>query len=378
MIICINIERNTKDQMDQLIKAGEYRDYSELAAIAIGNQLLLHGSDAKGLGAHPEPALLREPPQRKPAIPTSEPMIDSHEEAAKPPGRVERPGIPEIFLSLPAGSRPETFAPLPNDAFAPGMEVQVDRWIFGQHNKLLPAKANVRALANLLRAESNHGGIALEKASSEIAAAAVGLGDLLRRLDSDTQRPRDESFGVAFPSSDPESSDKSRLRYGSQFVWAISREGRMTGLLIDLKLINHDRYKSSRIQLTEQGWKLAELPNPILDRPYREAVDKFSPEETEFLIGHIASSVPAEHFAYTVTLSSITDGHDTPERLDASLKKYLPQRKDKPFTDAFLTTQRAGVISRMADLGLVARVRNGPNVTYVSTARGKQFMEKGR
>ena len=27
----------------------------------------------------------------------------------------------------------------------------------------------------------------------------------------------------------------------------------MTGLLIDLKLINHDRYKSPRIQLTEPG-----------------------------------------------------------------------------------------------------------------------------
>ena len=152
----------------------------------------------------------------------------------------------------------------------------------------------------------------------------------------------------------------------------------MTGLLIDLKLINHDRYKSPRIQLTEPGWRLADLPNPILDGQYNEASNRFSSDEIEIFIAHIASSVPAEHFAYRTTLSAINEGHDTPEGLDAALRKHLPDRKEKPFTDAFLTTQRAGVISRMADLGLVARVRTGPNVTYIATTRGKQFTEKGR
>ena len=378
MIICINIERNTKDQMDQLIRSGEYRDYSELAAIAVGNQLLLHSTEENGLAPHSEPISLNDSPRKEPVTPSGESKNDIREDEVTPPKRPEVLGIPQIFQLAANRNVPNTFAPLPNDAFAAGMEVTVDRWIFGQHNKLLPAKASVRALANLLRSESSQGGLSLERASTEIAAAAVGLGDLLRRLDSSTQRPRDESFGVAFPSSDPANSDKSRLRYGSQFVGAISREGRMTGLLIDLKLINHDRYKSPRIQLTEQGWQLAELPNPILDGPQNESGSRFSPDETELLIAHIASSVPAEDFAYKATLSAITDGYDTPERLDAALKKYLPDRKAKPFTDAFLTTQRAGVISRMADLGLVARVRNGPNVTYIATARGKQFTEKGR
>jgi hypothetical protein len=377
MIICINVERNTKDQMDQLIKAGEYRDYSELAAIAIGNQLLLHGTGENGM-PHSELISLNGSPRIEVVRPLGDSKTDVHVEVATPPRRPEVLGIPEIFQLAGGSNGPSTFAPLPNDAFAVGMEVSVDRWIFGQHNKLLPAKANVRALANLLRSESSQGGLSLERASTEIAAAAVGLGDLLRHLDASSQRSRDDSFGVAFPSSDPANSDKSRLRYGSQFVGAISKEGRMTGLLIDLKLINHDRYKSPRIQLTEQGWRLAELPNPILDGPQREASDRFSPDESELLIAHIASSVPAEHFAYKATLSAITDGYDTPESLDAALKKYLPDRKDKPFTDAFLTTQRAGVISRMADLGLVARTRTGPNVTYVATARGKQFTERGR
>ena len=143
--------------------------------------------------------------------------------------------------------------------------------------------------------------------------------------------------------------------------------GTYTGLLIDLKLINLDRQK--RIRLTEPGIQFAALHNPILDSPGPYAHERFSGEETDFLIGHITSSIPVERFAYIVTLTSIESGSNTPEKLDDSLKKYMPERAERPFSDAFLTTQRAGVISRMADLGLVERARNGPNVTYVVTAK---------
>ena len=37
MIICVNVERNTKEQMDELIRKGEYRDYSELISLALGD-----------------------------------------------------------------------------------------------------------------------------------------------------------------------------------------------------------------------------------------------------------------------------------------------------------------------------------------------------
>lgn len=375
MIICVNVERNTKEQMDQLIRSGEYRDYSELISLAVGNQFLLHGS-----GAH---TLI--PPQEahQPIVADSKATtfvkgISSPQQNGAPSTHLlDGWGLPELFRLGNNLKEPSSFAPLPNDAFAVGMDVPVDRWIFGQHNKLLPVKANVRALANLLRNEPNPGGLLLDRASTEIASTAVVLGEMLRTLDSRSEKHRDDALGIAFPSSDPTNSDKSRLRYATQFVGAISREGRMTGMLVDLKLVNHDRHKSPRVLLTEQGWRFALLSNPIIDGPDRESGAKFSTEETEFLLSHIASAVPAEHFAFRVTLSAITSGSDTPESLDVALKKYLPERKEKPFTDAFLTTQRAGVISRMADLGLVIRNRSGSNVTYAATVRGQQFMEGG-
>ena len=342
--------------------------------MAIGNQFLLHNAGANALVPSQEIRQINGVAASV-AAPPAKPTGDRSGLPA--PNQRELASLPEVFRLATELKRPDSLAPLPNDAFVAGMGVPVDRWIFGQHNKLLPVKASVRALANLLQNEPNPAGVLLDRASIEIAAAAVSLGEILRSLDARSERHRDEAFAIAFPSSDPSNSDKSRLRYAGQFVGAMSRDGRMTGMLIDLKLVNHSPHKSPRILLTEPGWKFALLPNPLIDGPGRDSGCKFSADEIEFLMDHIAAAVPVENFAFKTTLLAIESGDDTPDALDSALKRYMPERKEKPFTDAFLTTQRAGVISRMADLGLVARNRTGSNVSYVATPRGKQFLEKG-
>ncbi len=371
MIICIQMDRTTKDILDQMVGEGHYRDFSEAISVAVANQSLLHRSSLVS-PSHIEPTVMVSVGLEHPSISKSTVRVET---ATQNNGDLPF-AIPSLF-QRPADPNADLIpAPLPNDAFIPGMPVPVDRWMFGQHNKLLPAKANVRALSNLLQRDIKHGAVQLDRAATEIASAASNLGDVLRHLDTVTKRSRDDSFAVAFPSTDPSNSDKSRLRYATQLVGALSREGRTSGLLIDLKLINLDRQK--RIRLTEPGIQFAALRNPILDSPGLYAHERFSAEETDFLIGHITSSIPVERFAYVATLTSIESGSNTPEKLDDSLKKYMPERAERPFSNAFLTTQRAGVISRMADLGLVERARNGPNVTYVVTDKGKQFIERGR
>lgn len=375
MVICFDVDRKTKDIMDQMVSNGAYRDYSELLSVSIANQLLLHSAQATEARTASVPSspvqqsIEAKPELAQPAEAVGAVISDASEVRESP--------IPKIFLIDGDDTAGIELAPLPNDAFAAGMEISADRWIFGQHNKLLPVKANVRALLNLLRTATKQSGVELEEASRQIANEASRLGDVLRRSDTNSKRSRDESIALAFPSSEPSNSDKSRLRYASQFVGSVSREGRMTGLLIDLKLVNIDRHKPPRIRLTEPGLRFAELHNPILDAEVAIQQERFSPEEIDFILRHIQSHLPVEQFAFSATLNAITDGSNTPEMLDAALKKYLPDRKDKPFTLAFLTTQRAGVISRMADLGLVTRARSGPNVTYVATERANQFLMKG-
>jgi Arc/MetJ-type ribon-helix-helix transcriptional regulator len=48
MILCLEIDQETKAKLDQLVREGEYRDYSQAVAVAVSNQLLLHGRIESG------------------------------------------------------------------------------------------------------------------------------------------------------------------------------------------------------------------------------------------------------------------------------------------------------------------------------------------
>jgi hypothetical protein len=285
-----------------------------------------------------------------------------------PSGVIEALDVPPMFSSLGDVSVAPQFAPYPSDIFVIGQEVPLHRWIFGQHNKLLPVKATCRALARLMSA-GPQGNLALGKTASEIASEAVRLGDYLRHLDVVSGVHRDDALSFAFPYSNSPNGDKSRLRYANQFVASYTKQGTLTGLPIELKLVNRHQARTPNLLLTEAGWHFAEMQNPILDDRKDARQSKFADSETDFLLAHIRSRVPAEAFAYRAVLGAISDGANTPDRLDDALEKYLPKRSEKPFTRAFLTTQRAGVISRMIDLGLIQRIRDGINVTYALTEK---------
>jgi len=371
MVICVEISERTKQELDALLKVGNYRDYGEAVSMAISNQLVLHKQVSKSKAV----VLAGRTEQAGPPA-TTNPHTPTVEKA-----EVEKPVlcVPAIFASLPMDKNSALEpAPLPDDVFVPGQSVPVDRWIFGQHNKLLPAKASCRALAWLLKEPENGSqGVLLSKATAEISEQAVRLGDYLRFLDDKFEVNRDDAFSTAFPFSGAESEDKARLRYSNQFVASMSKQGRLTSLLIDLKLINHARSKSPKILLTNAGWNFARLKNPILDSlPSENIPAKLSEEERAFLLDHVHEHVPTEDFAYRTILQAISDGEDTPEKLDAILRRHLSARSDRPFTDAFITTQRSGAISRMADLGLIDRVRDGIRVTYVVAQQGNKFMHK--
>lgn len=421
MIICIEVLERTKDELDRLLEVGKYRDYSEAVALAVANQLLLHKQAANGPSVQPSSGLVQgndapsgerdQKDQKTSAHQRYEfaaPLADREAQllitligyrkgstvitdgSGNVIGCVANPEDFKEFLHarndsvhsvssvfrLPSGGEPK-FAALPSDDFAIGDEIPVDRWIFGQHNKLLPVKATCRALANILLRDAalRENGVSLERAASEIAGEAVKLGNYLRDLDSNTDVHRDDAFSFAFPYSDSRNGDKSRLRYANQFVGSLSKQGILTGLPVELKLVNADS-RNARLMLTEPGWKWAQLGNPILDGIAEPGLKKFTDGEVAFLIEHIRKHVPAENFAYRLVLTSISSGANTPEKLDDALEEFLPKRDEKPFTRAFLTTQRAGVVSRMIDLGLLQRVRDGIKASYIPTTRSSEITRK--
>jgi hypothetical protein len=183
---------------------------------------------------------------------------------------------------------------------------------------------------------------------------------------------RSNSLSTAFPSSG-KGADKSRKRYENQFVGRINKDGQLSGLLFDYKLIN--QVDGGDILLTEPGWQFVQLHNPVLERAQEDPTQKLSTDERQFLVEHISKHVSIEDFTFTTLLRIIAEGHNAPREIDSVLSEQLAYN-GKETSESFRSSQRSGAISRMEDLGLIRRVRNGIHVLYEITDMGENYSSK--
>lgn len=366
MVIIFKCSPEAKKALDWAMRLGEYADYSDVINAALLNFAVLSaelGACGSMVLHSPAPDDPREDRLAVPRMPTFVAVRD------RAPDRSARDrAIPTIFLRSGIPDVPPCgFIDPPPTDFVTGQPVPLEAWVFGQYSKLLPVKASCRALANLTVAEG--GGLQVERVAGQIAQEAAALGALLSGHDERHALIRDEALATGFPAAD-ESGARSRLRYANQFVCAVSKLGQLSGLLADYRLINLTTSRTPSIQLTATGWAFARATNPFLDARQTAPSDRLSADERTILYGHIASSVPAEDFAFRTILAAIRDGVTTPDDLDAAVRKLSSK---KALSDSFVTTQRSGLISRMADLGLVSRVRDGVRVSYAVTVEGDAY-----
>jgi len=259
-----------------------------------------------------------------------------------------------------------------SDVFGREQLVPIERWLFGQFNRLFPAKASLRALAVIAREGKE--ALLLQVAAPRICETAARLGDYLRFLDRRFAHHRDEALATAFPEGGAEG-EKGRIRYQDQFV-GHTVKGEQGGLLVGLKLAIIQTWKNRPIIFpTSAGWEFARLPNPIIDAPMEQDTSRLSEAERTFLLSHIKEGVPVELFAYRAVLSLIAQGKDTPELVNQGLARYrAPTTKDEDLD--FVATQKNGALGRMSDLGLVERERSGTRITYVLTEAGKKWLDE--
>lgn len=399
MIISFRCPPKLKERIDTLIDAGLYPDLSSFCVTALENQLLLEkthdqnpdqlvapaGGVPSGM-ALPRRGSRRGRYSRRPdsvgasvdssSIGPSSPILAEGQDvaASEKPVLVTSPAIPPEFALVRLSgegpfSLPSTFA----DLFQPGQEVSVERWLFGQYNRLLPAKVSIRALAVIAMEGKN--ALYLEAAAPRIAEAAAQLGSYLRSLDRRFGHHRDDALATAFPEGGVEG-QKGRVRYQNHFV-GHTVKGEQGGLLVGLKLAVIQLNKNKPYILpTTAGWELARLPNPLLDGPISESPVRLSEEETGFLLRHIKEHVAVELFAYRVIVSLISQEKNTPELVNHGIANYLtPGRKLEDEQD-FVSTQKNGVLGRMNDLGLVGRERQGTRISYFLTLEGKKFLDE--
>lgn len=373
MVICFNCSSTTKKALDDLLRGGDYKNYAELISCAVENFAVLHSH----LGT--KDSMVIETPR-----PSAGESVDirsnahslrlSRQNLSRGPGRPvlpgNRPAIPDMFLLHDLVNESPKFSSLPTDEKQNGEDIPLNRWIFGQYNKLLPAKASCRALAQMLKTTPD--GLDLSKTAWRIAEEAWALGDVLAAWDIFYGFLRDDTLATAFPTT-----SDGRRRYANQFVGSVNREGQISGLLFDLKLINFAKGDRRRILLTEPGWKFALMHSAVLDDADDKPARKFTEQETQFLLAHISRNVPAENFAYRSILEAISGGADNPDKIDAALLKHSSRDTQQRLSKSFLSTQRSGAISRMVDLGLIARAREGVKVSYLITLSvGAEFLKR--
>ncbi len=361
MVICFNCPKDIRGLLDELVNSGTYRDYSDVLVSAVRNLKILE-MEVGGKGALVVTPSLGPRPSK----------ADAQDMQVK--SGVE---IPRIFQIAGLPESASSVAEMPTDEWTSGQEISLDRWIFGQYNRLLPAKVSCRALAHL--SAKHPEGVPLRQAAARIAEEAALLCNTLKRHDETNLLDRDDALSTAFPDITSEWSRANALRrYANQFVASVSK-GKLSGLLFDLKLINYSAEGELRILLTEPGRQFALMPNPVLEGFHEHPRQKFSTEEANYLLDHIAQNLPVERFAYRAILIALAEGAYTPEKLDSVLqKRYLPASVPGSYGKSFLASQRSGAISRMADLGLTARIRNRQNVTYNVLKAGREFLDRNR
>lgn len=367
MLICFNATQESKKALDFLIETGQFKDRSEAISMALVNYEVIQ----RAAKENHEVLLFEASPAPKSAPATTQPAVaDTNlQERSNVPGLQVPRQIPSLFKLT--DSRPNEEDLLSVEASRADYRTFSPKdWLFGQWNRFLPAKATSRALLNIMC--EHNSGIPVNDAASKISYAACDLGDYLRMLDArHFTLPREHFVSAAFPST-THSGAESRLRYGNQFVGTM-KQGKLIGLPATLRLVATDGAKDPNLRLTKAGAQFAVLPNPLLDPGTTGPADKFTDDELRFLLQHIQTFVPEEISAYVTIIDAIKEGANTPDKLDAFLRLQFSLKDEAAMTTTFLSTQRTGAISRLADLGLVYREKSGLRVTYTVSHPGKCF-----
>ncbi len=375
MIICFNCDKGTKAILDSFLSDGEYGGYDEVIISAIQNlsvlagtmgdsgSVVLAGMSDSGESQYPAPTKLVSPK-------TGQAGRASQDDRDRNDVVVAR-SVPAFFKVSDALPESVVRASMVTDRWSAGGDVPMRDWLFGQYNKLLPAKVSCRGLASLLRDDPS--GVGLDRARDRVSSEAARLCGYLTWLDQGRGRGRGELLATAFPK---EGGEKSIRRYADQFVGSVSKSGVLSGMLVGLKLVNRvSEGDACFLGLTEAGVQFAALPNPLLDATGADvSAAKFSAEEREFLLGHIRENVVAEWYAYRMVISGVLEGADAPESLGNWLAENVPLGDGRAPSDAHLGSQKAGAVSRMIDLSLLGRSHEGAYVRYYVTDEGREFI----
>jgi hypothetical protein len=329
----IDVPGEKSDEINRLVSSGKYRSVQDFLLAAVSNQLHIENQNPVEVLVG---ASLAAPTQRSGSV-----DIQS--------------GKLEYQLLAPDFGKVQTVAqPDPN---------QVASELYGLWNKFFPVKITVRVLANMIKGDGEFA--PLDSVQERAAEVARKLGKEIVRKEKDLGRKRGDMISTALPWKRDEF--KAKARFKTHFVGYLSKN-RIEGAPAALRLVNIVKKDgASMIGLTAAGLSFAELTNPVIDK--EDYSGSLSQPEKQFLTTHLKVELSKEASLMKSILQWIRDGAKNPTAIHLKLHQALPK-----LNETELVTLRSGLLSRLDELNLITRTRQGLSVSYDLTEEGKEFL----
>jgi hypothetical protein len=356
--IIINVPLELERQIRAKVQAGLYGSFDHFVEVALGNQILAEESDSPTW-----PSIVAETRSKGESLNSSTFPESSPSQGLAKQILLQQSKTQLELIALPTNVEPQLLTP-PEDSMLMGT------LIWGQFYRFLPIKPALRALAF----QSQESLPNLASYRERACDVAQTIGTLLSNEDTKLGRKSGEKYSTSFP----EPTAKSRRRYMDQYiVYVRTSDGKLDGMMARLKFINVTRDSGTyKIGLTQQGMEFAKLSNRLLDSEAKD--NPLSIEEADFLIEHIIANLQSEARHMKAMLQLLHEGVSSRTKLNSKMGEFYSkyQEGNSKWTDAHINTMRAGLLSRMVELGLVHKTKLGLEVKYELTERGESVLRK--
>jgi len=352
----VDVDGGHSDRMKELIRKKQYESVAQFISVAIENQLYLENTNINDKLQSHNKISVEEKHHDRNGFPQDSVDINISIETSKPK-TVEVPDLDKLIS-------------FPND-------IEIGScWLWGQINRVFPIKLGLRILLSKLEKET---WIELEEFKEKAGLIASKYRQMIDNSD-EAQKLNTRAIAAGLPIYYTNNVDKLKVenslnRYKNQFLAYVRTDGKLDGALNQLRFTNVKKerkgnYDNYSIGITSQGLKFAKLPNPIIDN--KNINKTLSKEEVDFYINHIKEYNKGEYAATIWLLKKLDNGISKREEINSELQKDYNTKW--VLKDEVVNTQRAGLMARMSELGLIDKIKKGIKVKYMISDYGKEVL----
>lgn len=359
--LVIDLPDSLIGRIKEAIQSGGYENAREFVSTAIENQLELEEDGGEEFKTLDE--AIEDLDDSKPESPDQKEEQEAKQEDDEDSKDVLTDGL---------GQREYDVVPTVSP---PDAERLDDGPLWGQYNRVFPAKLVVRRLANIVQEQNKSGSAAgnglqwieLDHFQDDAAQLARNYGLTIQEYDQKKSRGQGEKVASGLPTGDD--AEKSKDRFETHFIGYSDRNQNLTGAPAHLHFVDISDEDVARIGITEAGLTFAELYNPLLDDG-PDADEALSPDERSFYMQHTKDTLPDEYAAMVKTAQAIREGNKRPTSLTEHIAKL-----NTDWSQSQANTMRSGLVSRMYEIGLVSRERVGQRgIAYNLTKKGEKLV----